>query len=73
MARCLLIDADLPKQLWTYVVMTSAYKRNRCHNLRIGKTPHEYLTGIKPNLYNMHTFGTVCYTFLCTEQNQIRF
>ena len=39
MARCLLIDAELPKQLWTYAVMTSAYIRNRCYNPRTGKTP----------------------------------
>ena len=39
MARCLLIDAGLPKQLWTYAVMTSAYIRNRCYNPRTGKTP----------------------------------
>ena len=64
MARCLLIDADLPKQLWAYAVMTSAYKRNRCYNPRTGRTLYEYLTGIKPNLSNMHTFGTVCYTYV---------
>jgi len=39
MARCLLIDAELPKQLWTYAVMTSAYIHNRCYNPRTGKTP----------------------------------
>ena len=63
-ARCLLIDAELPKQLWTYAVMTSAYIRNRCYNPRTGKTPYEYLTGTKPNLSNMHTFGTVCYAYV---------
>ena len=64
MARCLLIDAELPKQLWTYAVMTSAYIRNRCYNPRTGKTPYEYLTGIKPNLSNMDAFGTVCYAYV---------
>ena len=64
MARCLLIDAELPKQLWTYAVMTSAYIRNRCYNPRTGKTPYEYLTGTKPNLSNMQTFGTVCYAYV---------
>ena len=64
MAKCLLIDAELPKQLWTYAVMTSAYIRNRCYNPRKGKTPYEYLTGTKPNLFNMPTFGTVCYAYV---------
>ena len=60
---CLLIDAELPKQLWTYAVMTSAYIHNRCYNPRRGKTPYEYLTGTKPNLFNMHTFGSMCYAY----------
>ena len=65
MARCLLSDAELPKQLWTYAVTTSAYIHNSCYNPRTGKTPYEYLTGIKPNLSNMHTLvGTVCYAFV---------
>ena len=64
MARCLLIDAKLPKQLWTFAVMTSANIPNRCYNPRTGQTPYKYLTGIKPNLSNMHTFGTVCYAYV---------
>ena len=64
MARCLLIDSKLPKQLWTYAVMTSAHIRNRCFNPRTGKTSYECLTGIKPNLSNMHVFGSVCHVFV---------
>ena len=64
MTRCLLIDAELPKQFWTYAVMTSAHIRNRCYNPRIGKTPYECLTGIKPNLSNMHVFGSLCYAYV---------
>ena len=68
-ARCLLIDAELPKQLWTYAVMTSAYIRNRCYNPKTGKTPYEYLTCTKANLSNMHTFGTVCYAYVQNKTN----
>ena len=64
MARCLLIGAELPKQLWTYAVQTSAHIRIRCYNHRTGETPYESLMGIKPNLSNMHVSGTVCYTFV---------
>ena len=49
MARCLLLDSKLPKSLWTYAVMASAYIRNRCYNPRTGKTPYELLTGVRPN------------------------
>ena len=64
MARCLLIDAKLPKMLWTYAVMTAAYIRNRCFNDRLGKTPYEALTGLRPNLNSMHVFGSVCYAYI---------
>ena len=64
MARCILLSADLPKTLWTYAVRTSAYIRNRCYNPRTGKTPYELFTDKKPNLNNMHIFGTICYSYV---------
>ena len=64
MARCILLHANLPKTLWTYAVKTSAYIRNRCFNPRTGKTPYELFTDKKPNLRNMHVFGTVCYSYI---------
>jgi DNA-dependent RNA polymerase auxiliary subunit epsilon len=64
MARCLLIQSKLPKTLWTYALMTSAYIRNRCYNPRIKKTPFHAFTNHKPNINNMHIFGTICYTYV---------
>jgi len=64
MARCLLLEATLPKSLWTYAVMASAYIRNRCYNSRIGMTPYEAMTGLKPNLSGMHIFGSTCYAYV---------
>ena len=64
MARCLLLEANLPKTLWTYAVMASAYIRNRCFNSRLGKTPFEALTGKRPNLGNMHVFGSTCFAYV---------
>ena len=64
MARCLIIEAKLPKELWTYAVKASAYIRNRCFSPRTGKTAYEMMTNIKPNLGNMHIFGTVCYAYV---------
>ena len=34
MARCLLLEAKLPRHLWTYAVMASVYIQNRCFNPR---------------------------------------
>ena len=64
MARCLLLEAKLPKFLWTYAVNASAYIRNRCFNPRTGMTPYESLTGVKPKFDCMHVFGSVCFGYV---------
>ena len=64
MARCLLLESKLPKKLWVYAVMTTAYVRNRCYNPRIEMTPVEAFTGQKPNISNMNTFGSLCYAYV---------
>ena len=43
MARCMLLESNLPKQLWTYAVMTAVVIRNRCCNRRVGQTPYYML------------------------------
>lgn len=63
MARCMLIESNLPKELWTYAVMTAAVIRNRCFNGRTKQTPYYMLTGKKPNLSRMRVFGSVCYAY----------
>ena len=69
MGRCLLLDANLSKEMWTYAVMTAAYIRNRCYNSRVEQTPFQLLTGRKPDLSKMHVFGTVCFAY---EQNKTK-
>lgn len=64
MARCLLLEAGLPKFLWNYAVRASAYIRNRCFNSRTAKTPYELLTSNRPNVSNMHVFGSKCYAYV---------
>ncbi|KAF2358480.1 Reverse transcriptase RNA-dependent DNA polymerase [Trinorchestia longiramus] len=62
MARCLLLHANLPKELWNHAVRTAAHIRNRCFNKRTGKTPFEMFTRKKPDLSNMHIFGSKCFS-----------
>ena len=64
MARGLLTQANLPKNLWSCAVMCAVYIRNRCYNDRLKKTSHETFTGHKPNLQHMHIFGTVCFAYI---------
>ena len=64
MARCLLQDAKLSKNMWAYALKTAVYIRNRCFNHRTGKTPYEIFTGKRPNLNNLHQFGTKCFAYI---------
>ena len=63
MARCKLIDSNLPKSLWHYAVQEAAYTRNRCFNKHLGTTPYTALTGKKCDLAKMHKFGSECYAY----------
>ena len=64
MARYILKEANLPKYMCSYAIMSLTYIRNRWYNNRIRTTPHEIFTGTKPNLLNMHLFGSICYAYV---------
>lgn len=61
MSRCLLLQSQLSKSLWTYATMFSAYIRNRCYNHRIKCTPYQMFLERKPNLSKIYPFGTKCF------------
>ena len=63
-ARCMLIESEIHKEWWPHAIATAAYIRNRCYLNRLDITPYEAVTGTKPNLKNMHIFGTVCYAYV---------
>ena len=64
MARCMMIDAKLSKSWWPHAIHTASYVRNRCFNPRINMTPYEAITGRKPDLSNMHFFGSTCFAYV---------
>ena len=64
MARCLLVQSGLSKNLWTYAVLTAEYIRNRCFNKKIDSTPFQQITGKKPNIANMQPFGSPCISLI---------
>ena len=63
MVRCMVIENNLPKSLWTYAVMTAAVIRNRCFNNRLKQTPYYMITGRKPDRAKMNIFGSTCYAY----------
>ena len=54
MGRCLLIDSNLPKQMWPYAISTATYIRNRCYQQRTKQTPYFMLTGKVPDISNLY-------------------
>ena len=60
-ARCMLIESNLPKHLWTYAVMAASHIRNRMYCQRIQDTPYHLLTGKQPSIKLLHLFGSVSY------------
>jgi hypothetical protein len=51
--------SGLLKNLWGEAVMHAVYLKNCTSTCTLdGKTPYEMLTGNKPNLANLHEFGT---------------
>ena len=61
MARTMLVESGLPKNLWTYAVMAAVHIRNRMYSERIQDTPYRLLIGKKPSISSLHMFGSVCY------------
>ena len=57
MMRCLLHAADLGSEYWSFALIHAAYIKNRIPHTYIRMTPYEALTGAKPNITNLRTFG----------------
>lgn len=60
-ARTLLIDSELPKDMWGEAIYTSAYLTNRSPTTNIDKTPIEMWEGRRPNLEKLRVFGSIAY------------
>ena len=57
--RAMLHTSGLPRNLWGEAVMHAVYLKNRTSTRALeNETPYEMLTGKKPNLANLHEFGT---------------
>jgi len=65
MARCLLHDKGLPKNLWDKVANTIIFLLNILPTKALQqKTPFEAWYGYKPKLQNLKTFGCLCFSYI---------
>lgn len=69
MSRCLMIESGLPMTLWTELINTSAYIRNRCPTkLNGSKTPEELWTGRMPTVKYFRKIG--CKTYVLDKTSK---
>ena len=64
MARCILVESGMPKNLWAYAARAAAFIRNRCFNPRTQKTAYESFTLRKPKVNKMEVFGKMCFAYV---------
>lgn len=70
MARCLLTDANLPKNLWAEAVNTANYIQNRTITKGADSIPFELWNGEKANVNHFEIFGTKCYVHIPAEKRK---
>lgn len=64
-ARCMLIDANLPKNFWAEAVNTSVYIENLCPESSINHvSPFELWYGQKPKINHLRVFGCAAYRLI---------
>ncbi|KAH9134879.1 hypothetical protein AeRB84_019465 [Aphanomyces euteiches] len=68
-ARSMLIDGNLPKQLWDHAVQCAVYCLNRCPSGTRKTTAFELWHGYQPNLSAMRVFGSLCYVHIPSKVN----
>lgn len=56
-ARCMLMNAKLPKTFWAEALNTSAYILNRSPHRGLSKCPEDLWSGKKPTASHMRIFG----------------
>ncbi|KAG8499389.1 hypothetical protein CXB51_005989 [Gossypium anomalum] len=63
MARCMIFEKNLPKNLWAEAVNTAVYVQNRLPTKALEqRTPFEAWFGFKPSLAHLRIFGYLCYS-----------
>ena len=59
--RAMLHDSGLPKFLWAEAFNTATYVHNRMPTKALeGKTPHEAIYGVEPDVSHLRAFGAPC-------------
>ncbi|CAK1599008.1 unnamed protein product [Parnassius mnemosyne] len=63
-ARALLLDSQLPKELWGEALRYAVYVTNRSPTASLNVTPFEMWEGRRPNVSNFRIFGSSAYAHI---------
>jgi hypothetical protein len=64
----ILFESDLPKEIWTELLDTTIYLKNRAPTHLLEQTPYEKLYGMKPDLSHLRTIGTLAWAMIPSEK-----
>ena len=68
--RAMLFDSKLSRYLWSELLHTKVYQKNRSPTTRLRMTPHEAWTNEKPSLGHMRMIGCVAWVHIPKEKRK---
>ena len=68
MVRCMLLDAHLDKKYWAEAVNTANFLQNGLPTKAAERTPYELMYSQKPDVRNLHIFGSDAYVQIPKEK-----
>ncbi|KHJ44492.1 integrase core domain protein [Trichuris suis] len=64
MAKCMLLDANIPTSFWGEEMLAAAYLQNRLPSRSVSRTPKELWDGKKPDVSHIRIFGSKSLTLV---------
>ena len=68
--RVMLFDSKLSRYLWSELLHTKVYQKNRSPTTRLQMTPHEAWTNEKPSLAHMRMIGCIAWVHIPKEKRK---
>ena len=70
MMRCLLHAADLGSEYWSFALIHAVFIKNRTPRTFIKMMPYDAITGSKPDLSTLRTFGCQVYVHKPSDKKE---
>jgi Reverse transcriptase (RNA-dependent DNA polymerase)/gag-polypeptide of LTR copia-type/GAG-pre-integrase domain len=67
--RAMLFESGLPKELWTELLDTANYLKNRAPTKLLPETPYEKLYGTQPDVSHLRAVGTIGWAMIPSDKH----